>query len=142
MGTTLTIAADSASSTPTTYLEFDVDNVVTDVGTYLGGSPTSDVCLKHVLAGYQNVLAGLDVRMRPPRRHFWSFMQPQSKITLSYQTTGTATGQGTYSATTELTTLTAGSTFDDSMIGHDMTFDTSEESYENGCCAKNHGDYG
>lgn len=128
MGTTLTIQADDTTSLPTTYLEFDVDAVVTYVGTYLGGSPTSAVCLKHVLAGYQAVLAGMDPRARPPRRYFWNFMRPVSKMTLSATTTGTASGQGSYSDPS--TTLTAAAaTFDDSHIGHTLTFDTSEEGY-------------
>jgi len=56
-------------------------------------------------------------------------LQPDVAMTFSATVSGTAVGQGSYSETTEYTTLTADAVFDDSMIGHSLTFTTSEEAY-------------
>lgn len=126
----ITVQAD-ATIHVTTYSEFTINDVITYVKTNLGGSPTTATALKHVLAGQKNVLEGLDTRQVPPRRHLWSFLQPEVSVTFSATVTGTASGTGTYSETTEHTTLTATSAkFDDSMLGHNLTFDTSETAYE------------
>ncbi len=125
----ITIASGGEVST-TAYSEFTVSNTISYVQDALGGSPTPATALEHVLAGQMNVLKGLDTRISPPRIHIWSFLQPEVSFTFSATATGTADGQGSYSETTELTTLTATSaTFDNSMIGHNITFTTSEEAY-------------
>jgi len=126
----ITVTADDTIDV-TTYSEFKVNDVITYVQTNLGGTVTTATALKHVLAAQMTVLKGLDTRWSPPRNHIWSFTQTEVSYTFSATVTGTATGQGTYSKTTEHTTLTASSaTFDDSMIGHNLTFTTSEEVYE------------
>jgi hypothetical protein len=62
--------------------------------------------------------------------HKWSFMEPTATLVLWPDTTGTAVGQGSYSAATGLTTFTASaSVFVQSMTSHDLTFDTSSTGY-------------
>ena len=113
------------------YSELDVNSAVVAVKTALGGTVETSAALLHVRHGQINVMKGLDTRMNPPRVHTWSFLHPEVSMTFSATSTGTASGQGTYSSTTEHTTLTAtASAFDDSMIGHNLTFTTSEEAYE------------
>jgi len=131
-GVTYTDVITKAGTTSTTgYTEFSVDDVVTYVKTALGGSPSDATALAHVKAGQRNVLDALDTRCTPPRRHNWSFLQPEVTMTFSATVTGTAVTQGTYSTTTGFTTLTATSaSFDDSMLGHNLTFDTSGTAYE------------
>lgn len=127
---TITVKADDTIAV-TTYSEFKVDDVITYVKTNLGGTVSTATAMLHVLAGQKAVLDGLDTRHRPPIRHFWSFLQPEVSMTFSAAVTGTASGAGTYSATTEHTTLTAtAASFDDSMLGHHVTFTTSAVAYE------------
>jgi hypothetical protein len=112
------------------YLEFLTTDLITYVQTNLGTGTSSDTAIAHVKAGMVNVYNCVDTRMSPPRRYNWSFLQTAANVTFSYQTTGTATGQGSYSAVTGHTTLTASAVFNSSMVSHSVTFTLSGTAYE------------
>lgn len=65
-----------------------------EVESYLGGSPAAGEVLKHVKAGYDEFLNGVDPR--DMRRHEWTFLESYAEITLTASVSGTA--DGTYSA--------------------------------------------
>jgi len=78
--------------------------------------------LPHVQAGYERVLLGEDPRY-PGAVHDWSFLEPIAELALAEDITGTATG--VYSATTELTTITAtAAIFSPCQVGETITITT------------------
>ena len=119
-------AATGGGGTSTDYMEYTVDDVLADIADKLGGSPTDATQMRHLVAGYRTVLNGMDMRERPPRKHFWTFLEPA--VTLNFWTTAT----GTMSvSTTTITTITdsTNSPFYDSMVGATLVADTSETEY-------------
>jgi hypothetical protein len=63
---------------------------------YIGGTVAANVALKHVQAGYDDFLRGIDPRTN--MRHEWSFLHTYQELTLTASAEGTATGVYTASA--------------------------------------------
>jgi len=117
------VTATAGGGTTSGYMEFTPDDIITYVKTYLGGSPSDGTALAHVQAGYMSVLNALDTRHRPPRRHFWTFLEPESTVVFW------ATATGTMTVSTTTITDATNAPFYESMVGATLVADTSENEY-------------
>lgn len=107
-------------------LELSAGEVCDVVETYTGNT-TAGNAIGHVKAGYDRFLAGTDPRTN--RAHVWSFLQPISTITIWATATGAASGAPVKDNGTS-TVTSAAAMFYASMVGHDVAFTASGNSYE------------
>ena len=100
----------AVAASGTGYLQFTADEVIGFVGAYYGDDATSALNLQHTVAGYKNVLRGIDPRTG--KRHFWNCM----RTALTYVFHAAASGTMTVTGSTTVTDAT-NKPFTESMIG-------------------------
>ena len=100
-----------------------------ELDTYAGASTAQKAEATRILnVGYRRFLNGGYLDRDGAQVHRWSFLEAATTLDLWDTTTGTAVGQPTYAD--PVSTVTAStSIFKESMIGHNLVFDTSETGY-------------
>ncbi|GAG04637.1 unnamed protein product, partial [marine sediment metagenome] len=104
------------------YLELKANDICDLIEAYTGDA-TVGAALKHLKAGVQRFLTGLDPRDN--EAHLWSFLQPISTVTIWATSTTTLDGPNTTKDNGTSTVTVDDATFYDSMIGYDLTIGTT-----------------
>jgi len=127
-------------------LSLDWSELLNRIGQYAGWGRESDpgvVIKPSSLSNWTNAKyiridqiakGGLRQFLNPPpiggSSYTWGFLKPETTVTMWATTTGTVSGNGSYSSSTGLTTITVtAAAFYDTMVGASFTFDTSSVDY-------------